>query len=742
MSKPSNLSQEDISHYTKLFWKVIIYGILTFVLLISSVGFGLFGELPSFRDLENPKSNLATEVISSDGNILGTYFIQNRSNAKYKDLSPNLVNALIATEDVRFYKHSGVDLKGTFAIIFYSAIGKKRGSSTITQQLAKNLFPRKKQNIFNIGIIKLKEWLTAVKIERNYTKEEIITMYFNTVDFGSNSYGIKAAAKTYFSKTPIKLSIDESALLVGILKGTTVFSPIKNPERAIKRRNVVLEQMEKYGFISEAQLTENTSKELNLQFQSPDHNQGSATYFREYVRQEVTAWCKENKKADGETYDIYRDGLKIYTTIDSRMQAYAEAAVKEHLTYLQAEFYKHWKGKTPWGENTDIISTSMRRSDRYQQLKDDGIAESEIKKIFDTPIKMTLFSWAGDIDTTLSPIDSIKYYKWYLRSSFMSMDPHNGAIKAWVGGPNYEYFKYDQVKMGKRQVGSTFKPFVYTVAMDNGWSPCYEAPNLPIVFEDFDNWSPKNSDGKQGGMMTLRNGLANSVNLITAFMMKQVGPQAVVNVAKKMGITSDIPAYPSICLGTADVSLYEMVGAYSTYANKGVWTEPVYISRIEDKNGNVLYEKIPRKVDALSEQTAYLMLYMLRGVVDKGTGLRLRGPRYRFTNPIAGKTGTTQENSDGWFIGITPDLVSGVWTGAEDRSVHFRSTNLGEGANTALPIWALYMKKVYADTSLNISQEDFEKPESIGIVTACGKDSSTKDKNSKKIIPDDDDIDF
>jgi penicillin-binding protein 1A len=710
MSNPSNLSQEDISHYTKLFWKVIIYGLLTFVLLISSVGFGLFGELPSFRDLENPKSNLATEVISSDGNILGTYFIQNRSNAKYKDLSPNLVNALIATEDVRFYKHSGVDLKGTFAIIFYSAIGKKRGSSTITQQLAKNLFPRKKQNIFNIGIIKLKEWLTAIKIERNYTKEEIITMYFNTVDFGSNSYGIKAASKTYFSKTPIKLSINESALLVGILKGTTVFSPIKNPERAIKRRNVVLEQMEKYGFISEAQLTENTSKELNLQFQSPDHNQGSATYFREYVRQEVTAWCKENKKADGETYDIYRDGLKIYTTIDSRMQAYAEAAVKEHLTYLQAEFYKHWKGKTPWGENTDIISTSMRRSDRYQQLKEDGIAESEIKKIFETPIKMTLFSWAGDIDTTLSPIDSIKYYKWYLRSSFMSMDPHNGAIKAWVGGPNYEYFKYDQVKMGKRQVGSTFKPFVYTVAMDNGWSPCYEAPNLPIVFEDFDNWSPKNSDGKQGGMMTLRNGLANSVNLITAFMMKQVGPQAVVNVAKKMGITSDIPAYPSICLGTADVSLYEMVGAYSTYANKGVWTEPVYISRIEDKNGNVLYEKIPRKVDALSEQTAYLMLYMLRGVVDKGTGLRLRGPRYRFTNPIAGKTGTTQENSDGWFIGITPDLVSGVWTGAEDRSVHFRSTNLGEGANTALPIWALYMKKVYADATLKISKGDFTPP--------------------------------
>ncbi len=710
MSKNSTISNEEIKRYRNIFWKVIIYGFVFFILLITSVGFGLFGALPSFRDLENPRSNLASEVLSSDATVLGTYYVQNRSNAKFKDLSPNLVNALIATEDIRFYKHSGVDLKGTFAIVVYTMIGKKRGSSTITQQLAKNLFPRKRQTIFNIGIIKLKEWLTAIKIERNYTKEEIITMYFNTVDFGSNSYGIKSASKTYFNKTPDKLSVDEAALLVGILKGTTVFSPIRNPDRALARRNVVLEQMEKYGYITEKELKENKEKELALKFQSPDHNQGLATYFREYIRQEITTWCKENKKADGENYDLYRDGLKIYTTIDSRMQAYAEQAVKEHLTYLQKEFYKHWKGRTPWGKETEIIIKSMKRSDRYQQMVEEGFSESDIKTAFETPVKMTLFSWSGDIDTTLSPIDSIKYYKWYLRSSFMSMDPHTGAVKAWVGGPDYEYFKYDQVKVGKRQVGSTFKPFVYTVAMDNGWSPCYEAPNLPIVFEDFDNWSPKNSDGNEGGMMTLRMGLANSVNLITAFMMKQVGPQAVVNVAKKMGITSDIPAYPSICLGTPDVSLYEMVGAYSTFANKGVWTEPVYITRIEDKNGNVLFEKVPRKVDALSEQTAYLMLYMLRGVIDKGTGLRLRGPRYRFTNPIAGKTGTTQENSDGWFIGITPDLVSGVWTGAEDRSVHFRSTNLGEGANTALPIWALYMKKVYADPQLKISNGDFEAP--------------------------------
>lgn len=701
---------KNYSQYIKNFWKIIGFGVLFVIIFISSVGLGLFGELPTFRDLENPKSNLASEVLSSDGKVLGSYFVQNRSNAKFNELSPNLINALIATEDIRFYEHSGIDLKGTFAIVFYSVIGKKRGSSTITQQLAKNLFPRKKQTIFNIGVIKMKEWLTAIKIERNYTKEEIITMYFNTVDFGSNSYGIKTASNTYFNKTPKDLSIDEAALLVGILKGTTVYSPIRNPERAKARRNVVLAQMEKYKFITEDELIEAQEKELNLKFNSTDHNLGLATYFREYLRLELSNWCKENKKADGTEYDLYRDGLKIYTTLDSRMQQYAEEAVREHLVYLQKEFFKHWKGRIPWGKNEDMIVQALKRSDRYISMKEDGFSNEEIETAFNTPTNMTVFSWSGDIDTTMTPLDSIKYYKWFLRSSFMSMDPHTGHIKAWVGGPDYRYFKYDQVKLGKRQVGSIFKPFVYTVAMDNGWSPCFEAPNLPIVFEDFDNWSPKNSDNKEGGMISLRMGLANSVNLITAYMMKQVGPQAVVNVVKKMGITSEVPPYPSICLGTPDVTLYEMVGAYSTYANKGVWTEPVYITRIEDKNGNVLFEKLPRKVDALSEQTAYLMLYMMKGVIDKGTGLRLRGPRYRFTQPIAGKTGTTQDNSDGWFIGVTPDLVSGVWTGGEDRTIRFRSTNLGEGANTALPIWALYMKKVYANPDLKISQGDFEAP--------------------------------
>ncbi len=708
------------SNYIKTFWKIIAFGTLFAILFICSIGFGLFGELPTFRDLENPKSNLASEVLSTDGKVLGSYFIQNRSNAKFNELSPNLINALIATEDIRFYEHSGIDLKGTFAIIFYSMIGKKRGSSTITQQLAKNLFPRKKQTILNIGVIKMKEWLTAIKIERNYTKEEIITMYFNTVDFGSNSYGIKTAANTYFNKTPKDLSIDEAALLVGILKGTTVYSPIRNPERAKARRNVVLAQMEKYKYITEDELIEAQENELNLKFTSNDHNLGLATYFREYLRLELSKWCEENKKADGTEYDLYRDGLKIYTTLDSRMQQYAEEAVREHLTYLQKEFYNHWKGRIPWGKNEDMILQALKRSERYVSMKEEGFSNEEIETVFNTPTNMTVFSWSGERDTTMTPLDSIKYYKWFLRSSFMSMDPHTGHIKAWVGGPDYRYFKYDQVKLGKRQVGSTFKPLVYTVAMDNGWSPCFEAPNLPIVFEDFDNWSPKNSDNKEGGMMTLRMGLANSVNLITAYMMKQVGPQAVVNVAKKMGITSEIPPYPSICLGTPDVTLYEMVGAYSTYANKGVWTEPVYITRIEDKNGNVLFEKLPRKVDALSEQTAYLMLYMMKGVIDKGTGLRLRGPRYRFTQPIAGKTGTTQDNSDGWFIGVTPDLVSGVWTGGEDRTIRFRSTNLGEGANTALPIWALYMKKVYANPELKISQGDFAAPTGgLSVIVDC-----------------------
>lgn len=721
-------SQDVTKKYLRYFWMGIASVLSLFFLFILAISLGAFGKLPTFRDLENPKSNLATEIISSDQAVLGTYYYQNRSNADFNELSPNLINALIATEDIRFYDHSGIDLKRTFTIIFYNLIGKTQGGSTISQQLAKNLFPRKRFDTFYDKVItKLKEWVTAIKIERNYTKQEILRMYMNTVDFGANSYGIKSAARTYFNKEPQNLNQEEAALLVGMLKGTTFFSPLKNYDRALNRRNTVLYQMEKYDYLTEAAYDSLCKLPIKLQFRAADHNEGIATYFREYIRLELQKWCDDpaNYKPDGTPYDLYRDGLKVYTTINSVMQKSAEDALRQHLSDLQKQFFQHWKGKTePWSEFPEIIEQAIKRSDRYKDLKEEGASDKEIEKVFATKIPMKVFSWDGEKDTTLSPLDSIKYYKYFLQSGLMSMEPQTGYVKAWVGGGDYEYFKYDHVRSGKRQVGSTFKPFVYTVAMDNGLSPCFEVPNLPVTFEDFDNYTPKNADGTQGGIYTLRQGLAESKNLITAYIMKQFGPQAVVNYAHKMGITSDVPPYPSICLGSCEISLYEMVGAFSTFANKGVWTEPIYVLRIEDKNGNILSERFPRKVDALSEETAYLMLYMLKGTttLKNGTGLRLRGRKYNIQYPVAGKTGTTQNNSDGWFIGVTPDLVSGVWTGCEDRAVHFRSLNLGEGANTALPIWALYMNKLYADPSIKISKGDFEKPKkALSIELDCSK---------------------
>lgn len=718
----------QFNKYIRYFWIILLSAFASFFLFIGAIALGAFGKLPTFRDLENPKSNLATEIISSDQVVLGTYYYQNRSNADLKDLSPELINALVATEDIRFYDHSGIDLKRTFTIVFYNLIGKTQGGSTISQQLAKNLFPRKRFDTFHDkAITKLKEWVTAIKIERNYTKQEILRMYLNTVDFGANSYGIKSAARTYFNKEPIHLAQEEAALLVGMLKGTSFFSPLKNYDRALERRNTVLYQMQKYDFLTESQFDSLSKLPIKLTFRAADHNEGIATYFREYIRLELQKWCDDpsNFKPDGTPYDLYRDGLKIYTTINATMQRYGEEAMKQHLTDLQKQFTQHWKGREePWSEFPEIIQQAIKRSDRYKDLKEQGASEREIEKSFNTKIPMKVFSWTGETDTLISPLDSIKYYKLFLQSGFMSMEPQTGYVKAWVGGGEYQYFKYDHVRSGKRQVGSTFKPFVYTVAMDNGLSPCFEVPNLPVTFEDFDNWTPKNADATQGGIYTLRQGLAESKNLITAYIMKQFGPQAVVNYAHKMGIESDVPPYPSICLGTPEISLYEMVGAFSTFANKGVWTEPIYILRIEDKNGNVLSERFPRKVDALSEETAYLMLYMLKGTttLKNGTGLRLRGRKYNIQYPVAGKTGTTQNNSDGWFIGITPDLVSGVWTGCEDRAVHFRSLNLGEGANTALPIWALYMNKVYADPTIKISKTDFEKPKKpLSIELDCSK---------------------
>ncbi|NNF01951.1 MAG: PBP1A family penicillin-binding protein [Bacteroidia bacterium] len=698
------------------------------VLAISMAGSGMFGQLPTTEHLENPNSNLASEVYSADKKILGKYYYQNRSNVKYKDLSPNLVNALLATEDIRFYRHSGVDIKGLFRVLIRTVILRQGsgGGSTITQQLAKNLFHDKPRS--SIGRVKQKfmEWIISTKLEKSYTKEEIIAMYLNTVAFGNNAYGIKSASAIFFDTNPEDIKVQEAAVLVGLLKAPTYYSPKRNPNNSLQRRNVVLAQMKKYDFISPEVCDSLQALPIELSFKEETHNEGLATYFREELRVELNTWCKENRKSNGEPYNLYRDGLKIYTTIDSRMQRYAEQAVAEHLKSLQKTFFKHWEGRVPWKDTPQIIEYGIKRTDRYKSLRKSGMSRDSIDIIFDTPVKMKIFSWEGERDTVLSPLDSIKYYKKFLQTGFMAIEPQTGYIKAWVGGNDYRYFKYDHVKRGKRQVGSTFKPFLYSLAMQEGYSPCFKVPNIPVTFQKGEygllkEWTPKNSDNKYGGELTLKGGLANSVNSLSAFLMKRLGPNAVVDLAKKMGIESDLDAVPSLCLGVSDLSVYELVGAYATFADKGIWTEPVFLTRIEDKNGIVLYEKIPKKREAMSEETAYLMLQLLRGVVDNGTGKRVRF-RYKIENEVAGKTGTTQNNSDGWFMGITPELVAGTWVGCQDRSVHFRTTDLGQGANMALPIWGLFMQKVYADESIGLSKGGFEAPPNgIRVELDCSK---------------------
>ena len=725
----TQLTRQEISRYTIRFWKWII-GIIAFgAILIFSIGLGLFGQLPDLRALENPKSNQASEVISDDNVVLGTYYIQNRSNVRYDEISPNVINALIATEDIRFYNHSGIDFKRTFTVIFYNLIGKRQGASTITQQLALNLFSKegRSRNFIKRLIQKSQELIVAVKLERQYTKEEIITMYLNTVDFGSyNTYGIKSAARTYFSTTPDKLEPEQAAILIGMLKGPSFYNPHRNPGRALLRRNTVIENMNNASYISDAEAESLKKLPLKLAFNPLDHNDGSAAYFRAALKKDIQQTFQENSiyKADGTSYDLDRDGLKIYTTINSRMQNYAEQAQQEYLKTLQAQFNASWKGRDPFNfqEAKGLIDQGMRRSDRYQQLKAEGKSEEDIIADFKKPTEMTIFSWRGEIDTLMRPIDSIKYYKLMLRNAVMSMEPQSGYVRAWVGGTNFEHFKYDQVKTGTRQVGSTAKPFTYAVAIGNGgYSPCYTVANEPVSIDagDGTSWMPK-AYNPIPGILTLKKALAHSQNYITAYLMKQVGATAVATLTKNMGITTDVPAVPSICLGSFDASVYDMVGAYSVFVNHGVWTEPIYLLRIEDKNGNVIYERRPRVKVVLDEQTAYVMTDMLKAVVTQGTGVRL-GWKYKLTNPIGGKTGTTQNNSDGWFMGITPELVTGVWTGAEDRAIHFTSTNFGEGANTALPIFALYMKKVYADRTLKYSKGDFPLPKG-GITTTldCG----------------------
>ncbi|MFN7845574.1 MAG: penicillin-binding protein 1A [Bacteroidota bacterium] len=722
----------------KWLWAIAMMPILflaSFIIYLT-----LFADLPSLEELENPRSNLASEIISSDQKVIGKYYIENRTNVSFNQISPNVVNALIATEDARFYKHSGVDVRALGRAISGALSGRESsgGGSTITQQLAKMLFPRENLNKVQLVLRKFKEWVIAVKLERNYTKNEIIAMYLNKFDFINNAVGIKSAARIYFNTTPDSLKIEQAAMLVGMAKNPSLFNPKRKPDNALTRRNVVLNQMAKYKYITPEQCEKYKKIPLKLKFTAEDQNEGLATYFREYLRDYMKKWCKEHKKPDGSNYNLYKDGLKIYTTINSKMQRYAEEAVKEWLTELQGKFFNHWKGRknAPFYQMNDeevqkLLTQAMKRSERYRVLKERGLSDSEIKATFMKPVETKLFSWKGEFDTVITPWDSMRYCKYFLQTGFMSMEPSTGYIRAWVGGIDYRNFKYDHVKQGKRQVGSTFKPFVYTLAMQEQWSPCYQVPNIPVTFDlpEGGTWTPKNSDAKYGGMMTLKKGLALSVNSVTAYVMKQFGPQAVVDLARKLGIESHLDAVPSLCLGTADISVFEMVGANSTFANQGVWVEPTFITRIEDKNGNVIEEFMPRRVEAISKETAYLTLNLMKGVVDHGTGLRLRF-RHGLTAPIAGKTGTTQNNSDGWFMGITPDLVSGVWVGCEDRSAHFRSTDLGQGASMALPIWGIYMKKVYDDKSLKISQDDFEKPEGLdnSIELDCSKYNEEKEQ--------------
>ena len=737
MAKDNPKSKKTLNYLVK-FWLIWFMAVALTVIFFVGIIDQWFGPMPSFEELENPESNLASEVYSSDGVLLGTYFIENRSNINYRDVSPHLINALMAIEDVRFEKHSGIDERALLRVAFGVITGNnKGGGSTLTQQLAKNLFPRGQLNKPQLVIRKFQEWVTAIKLERYYSKQEIAAMYLNTVFFGHNAFGIKAATATYFAKEPDSLNLQEAALMAGIVNAPSRYSPITHPTASLARRNVVLNQMAKLGLISNQ--IRDSVKQLPLgvsKFAQMDHNQGLARYFREYLRGQLKKWCDEHTKPDGTSYNLYKDGLKIYTTIDSKMQRYAEEAVQEHLANdLQPDFYQHWKGYTnaPFAfDNEDpqeavqqIIDQAVRRSERYRVMKNAGIPTDSILMSFKIPVEMRVFSWAGDIDTIMTPLDSIRYYKFFMQAGLISMESRTGFVRAYVGGNDFRYFKFDHVIQGKRQVGSTFKPFLYTLAMQEGeYSPCYKVSNIQYSVELYDGtfWSPKNSsDERIGEEVTLKWALANSNNWISAYLINRFSPQSVVNMAHKMGVTSDIPAVPSIALGTPDISLYEMVGAMNTFADKGVYVEPIFVTVIEDHNGNTLERFVAKKTEAMDEVTAYKMLRLMQGVVETGTGIRLRY-RYGFENPIAGKTGTTQNQSDGWFMGITPDLTTGIWVGADDRSVHFRSISLGQGANMALPIWALYMRKVYSDPSLGISQGDFEKPlKDVSIEFDCEK---------------------
>lgn len=718
--------------YIKWVWIGVWCPFILIFILLFLISVGAFGELPSVEELQNPKSNLATVVYSSDMKILGKFYSENRVNVRFEELDKDLVEALVATEDARFYEHSGVDVKALFrAASGVFGGGSSGGGSTITQQLAKMMYPRG-EKLGKIALVtrKMKEWITATRLEKNYTKDEIMAMYLNKFDFLNLAVGIKSAAKIYFDKSCDSLEVQEAAMLIGMAKNPAMFNPIRFPDRAMKRRNVVLNQMVKYGYLTKEKYDSLKLKQLGINFHPENHNDGPAPYFREYLRDNfLKAWCEKHINPETKKpYNIYKDGLKIYTTVDARMQRCAEEAVNEHMHDLQAIFSKECKTKKnapfAWNVSKDeiksIMDASMKRSERYRELKQQGLSHEQIIATFYKPSPMHVYSLRGDIDTLLTPYDSIKYYKSFLQTGFMAMEPQTGYVKAWVGGINHKHFKYDHVKVSKRQVGSTFKPFVYALAIQEGLSPCHQVPNVRtcIALPDGTDWCPSNSDGpndkNNGKMLTLKKALANSINYITAWVMKQYGPHAVVNLVKRLGITSDIPEVPSICLGTPDISVFEMVGAISTFANKGTYVQPTFITRIEDKNGKVLEEFVPNSDEVFSEEKAYAMIQLMRGVVDGGTGSRLRG-RYKLFNQIAGKTGTTQHNADGWFLGLTPELVAGAWVGGEDRSIHFNSMVEGQGATMALPIWGKFFNKVYADKTLKVSNGEFPRPKNLDL---------------------------
>ena len=741
------MSANKSSKYIRLTWLIVWLPFLVLFFIISFISLEFFIDLPSVKELQNPKSNLATVIYSSDLKTLGKYYAENRVSVKYYELDQDLINALIATEDARFTEHSGVDLRALGRAFFGALTGKSSsgGGSTLSQQLAKMMFPRQKLSKPKMILQKLKEWIIAARLEKNYTKEEILALYLNKFDFLNQAVGVKSAAQIYFNRNQDSLEIQQAAMLIGMAKNPSLFNPIKKADTTLHRRNVVMMQMVINGFLTKEKYDSLKKLPLGLIFHPEDHNDGLAPYFREYLREySLKTWCANHINPEtNKPYNIYRDGLRIYTTIDSRMQKYAEEAVFEHMSDLQKMFSKECKTKknAPFAWNVtkeqieNIMMSSMKRSDRYRSLKNSGLSKEQIVIEFKKTVSMSVYSLRGDIDTVMSPWDSIRYYKSFLHTGFVAIEPTTGFVKAWVGGVNHKHFKFDHVKVGRRQVGSTFKPFVYALAIQEGYSPCHQVPNVRTCIEipGQPAWCPDNSDGNKGTgkMVTLRYALAGSINYVTAWVMKQFGPDAVINLVRRLGITAPIDAVPSIALGTPDISVFEMVAANATFANKGTYIKPTFITRIEDKNGKVLEEFFSSTDEVFSEEKAYAMIQLMRGVVDRGTGTRLRS-RFNLRNEIAGKTGTTQNNADGWFMGLTPNLVAGCWVGGEERSVHFNSTNEGQGASMALPIWGKFFQKVYADASLKINKNGFVKPDNMGDIEL---DCSVYDAQTEKETP-------